>query len=111
MTTKRPVKKPVKRKSRFLSFLLIFFLCALIGISIGLGLYYTNNTDIKPDIHAIAQVAQDTSTNITSIIEGVVTYFTSEEFRKFLPTLQGIITTVAAVLGIIATVKNLKKKD
>lgn len=103
-------KQKQKPKSKFFSFLLIFFLCCLIGTSIGLGLFYSN-AEITPDIEVIAEVATKTTTGISAVIHHIISYLSSEEFTKFLPTLQGIITTVAASLGIIMTVKNLRKKD
>jgi len=73
-----------------------------------LGLFYSK-TQIPPvDITEITNEATET---VSNVFENVFSFLSSEKFTKFLPTLQGIITTVAASLGIIVTIRNLKKKN
>jgi len=93
------MKSKSVKKSKFLSFFLIFFFCCLIGISVGLAFYY--------NIFSY-DVVKEVTLNTTSI---VINYLSSEQFVKLLPTLQAIVTTIAASLGIIATIRNLRKKD
>lgn len=98
-----------KKKSNFFSIVLILFLCCLIGISIGLGLFYSKIQIIPPS--DISEITTEATKTVSNVFENVFSFLSSEKFTKFLPTLQGIITTVAASLGIIVTIKNLRKKN
>jgi hypothetical protein len=108
-TGARSSRKPEKRPRKVLAWFLVFLLVTLFGVSLGFAAVSFNIAEdgtLSPALQAV----QDMSGSLGPFLSDLIEKLHSETIPKWMPTIQVLLTTTATTLGIIATIKTLRRK-